>query len=409
MITLQDIVREHMDDTSPYTQHQKNALRQIARCGTPENGEIVMACGSCNQTKRFSASCGNRYCNRCGSHRNAEWLDKRMQDMLPIPHFMVTFTIPEHLRDLFYANQELCYGLLFAKSVETLRAALAVEWGQHVKTGFASFLHTWTQDLRYHPHVHVLVPAGGLSEDEVEWIRPRKKDWLCSYQILSSLFKAKLCDALLSHFKRGMLKWPKTRPLPETSAACKSFLLGKKEIHWRTHTSIPKGGVTGAFDYMARYVFRSAIGNNRLLANKDGQISIAVKNRETGESQKVTLKATEFMHRLAMHILPKGFTRIRWYGILSCARRKIDTAIVRGILNNHQLAISQNGFLEVREKIRQRLASQACPGCGAARMFLRSFRTAWDILKGGGAPSETVAACLGQRWHGKMMMGCSPG
>ena len=136
-----------------------------------------------------------------------------------------------------------------------------------------------------------------------------------------------------------------------------------------------------------------------------------MKDRETGASHRVNLKADEFMRRLVQHILPKGFTRIRWYGILSCARCKIDTAVVRGILNNNKLAISQKGFLEVREKIRQRLASQACPGCGAARMFLRSFRTAWDVLKrevGPGGKTATESMIFGNRWHGKMDLSAPP-
>ena len=139
-----------------------------------------------------------------------------------------------------------------------------------------------------------------------------------------------------------------------------------------------------------------------------------MKDRKTGASHAVNLKADEFMRRLVQHILPKGFTRIRWYGILSCARRKIDSAIVRGILNNNNLANTQKVFFEVHEKIRQRLASQACPGCGAARRFLRSFRTAWDVLKREVGPcrkSATVSRIFGNRWHGKMdffypMAGC---
>lgn len=357
-----------------------------------------MICGNCDSTKKFSASCGSRYCNRCGSHRNAEWLEKRMVDMLPIPHYMVTFTIPDHLRNLFYHNQKLCYGLMFSEGIQALKAALKTEWGEHVQTGFAAFLHTWAQNLSYHPHLHVLVPAGGLSDDDMEWIMPEKKDWLCHFRVISSLFKGKLCDALLHAFDEGKLNWPQNQKVPDSIDACKRFLLGKKNIHWRVNISLPQGGPTGAFDYLARYVFRSAIGNNRILdANKD-HVDIAVKNRETHQIEKVKLTTREFLKRIGYHILPKGFTRVRWFGFLACAKRKLKTSIIRGILHNTQLAISEKGFLKMRKSLRERLASQLCQQCKKVKMKFHHFTTGLQVRM-------RDRTALNSRYHGHIHFG----
>lgn len=360
-----------------------------------------MMCGNCNSTKKLWASCGSRYCNRCGSHRNAEWLEKRMVDMLPIPHYMVTLTIPEHLRNIFYHNQKLCYGLMFSESIQALKDALKTEWGEHVQTGFAAFLHTWAQNLSYHPHVHILVPAGGLSDDEMEWIMPERKDWLCNFRIISSLFKGKLCDALLNAFEKGKLTWPKNQKEPGNREVCRRFLLGQKKIHWRVDISLPQGGPTGAFDYLARYVFRSAIGNNRILdANKD-HVDIAVKDRETHQMKKVKLTTGEFLKRIAYHILPKGFTRVRWYGFLACAKRKLKTSIIRGILQNTQLAISEKGFLKMKKSLRERLASKLCQHCKKVKMTFHHFTSGLQVRARG-------HSALSARYHGKVHLPVAP-
>ena len=209
---------------------------------------------------------------------------------------------------------------------------------------------------------------------------PPKKKWLASFKALSTVFKAKVIESLVWKYSRNKLKLPPTLSFRSTSDF-KRYCQGKREITWRTDVRPPQGGTTGAFDYMARYVFRSAIGNNRLISFHKQVVKFSITDRKTQEKKIVQLTAKDFMQRLAQHILPKGFTRVRWYGILSCARRKIDTALVRGILNNHKLAITRKAFLKLSEALRLRLEQRKCQQCGAEKLHFKSFRTALTIWK----------------------------
>ena len=372
--TLQNIVQTHMGKLGPMSFQQRKALLNISTCGTPEQGEVVMRCNHCDTTQRHWASCGNRHCNRCGHHHNAQWLENQLDNLLPVPHFMVTITIPEHLRVIFRYNQKICYDLLFRCGVDSVHAGMRDKqsWGDHIKIGSAAFLHTWTQDLNYHPHLHMVIPAGGYDPDDQEW-HPIDGKFLGTYQIISTLFKGKLCASLTQSFKKGTLKLPPDRDDFTSADEFKRWLQGKRDIHWRIHVSSPHGGSCGAMDYMARYVNRTAIGNNRILLANDEEVIIQTRDREKQIDRQVRLEPLTFLRRFLAHVLPKGFTRVRWFGWMSCAKRKQSIASIRDILCDASPPVSMKTLTRVICDMNQRLALSRCPVCEQGTMVFSSL------------------------------------
>ena len=278
------------------------AIAAIEQCRTEALGGHVYTCDDCGGTRYSYHSCKNRHCPKCQNEAGQQWLARQQALLLPVPYFMVTFTLPEGLRALARSNQRLVYDVLFqtsAAALQTLAADARFVGGQ---LGFLGVLQTWSRDLTYHPHVHYLVPGGGLSADGQTWLRARNA-FFVHVKPLSRLYRAKFRAALA-----------KTDLLAQVPAS-----VWRQE--WVVHCQ-PVGSGQAALKYLAPYIFRVALSNKRILKLQDGQVTFRYRDSATRRWQSCTLPAEEFIRRFLQHVLPKGFQKVRYYGFFSAGQRQ---------------------------------------------------------------------------------------
>jgi hypothetical protein len=277
------------------------AMRDIERCRTAALGGQVYHCPDCQETIYRYHSCRNRHCPKCQNGKAQEWLASQQDLLLPAPYFMLTFTLPQELRSLARANQHFFYNALFRASADATRKLAADPRFIGGQIGMVGVLHTWGRNLCYHPHVHYLVPCGGLSPDGDTWL-PGNPDFLLPVKALGKIFRAKFRTAL-----------QKTDFFDQIPAA-----VWRQE--WVVHAKSVGDG-RNALKYLAHYVFRVAISNQRILKLENDQVTFCYKDTQTGKIKRCTLAAFEFMRRFLQHVLPKGFVKVRYYGLFSPAWR----------------------------------------------------------------------------------------
>jgi hypothetical protein len=278
----------------------KKVLRDIAACRTGELGMVVYRCADCGTTHALGRSCGNRHCPSCQRDKAEAWLENQTERRLPCPYFLVTFTLPAELREVARAHQRVVYAALFEASSEALRTLAAdPKYVGTDRLGFFGVLHTWGRTLEYHPHVHYVVPGGGLSADGTRWL-PSRADFLVPVQALSILFRAKFRDILR---REGLLE--------RVDASV-------WHRDWVVHSQ-PAGDGRESLRYLAPYVFRVAIGDHRIISCDDGQVTFTYRRVGSNRRRKMTLDAMEFLRRFLQHVLPSGFQKVRSYGFLSPA------------------------------------------------------------------------------------------
>jgi len=274
----------------------RQAMRAIEHCRTPALGGHLYTCPDCGKTLYQYHSCRNRHCPKCQNDKAQQWLAQQQAMLLPVPYFMLTFTLPGALRTLARRQQRLLYHLLFRAAAAAIQL-LARDprfLGGHV--GLIGVLHTWGRNLSYHPHLHFLAPAGALAADGHSW-RPARKDFLLPVKALSKIFRAKFRDALRRE--------PCFADIPAAVW----------EQEWVVHCQ-PVGTGLPALKYLAPYIFRVALSNNRLVRVTDDQVTFRYRTSDTGRTQLCTLGAEEFIHRFLQHVLPKGFVKVRYFGFL---------------------------------------------------------------------------------------------
>lgn len=281
------------------------AVAAVLRCRTAALGGQIYACGPCGQVGLVFHSCHHRACPRCGEPETAAWRDAQRARLLPVPYFLVTFTVPEELRPVFRSHQKAAYSLLFREAAATLQDVAADPRLLGAELGFLGVLHTWTRQLVYHPHIHFLVPGGGLTPDGRRWVNPPSPDYLLPGARLAARFCSRLREAF--------------RAVPELAPAATG-------PHWRKTWVVnvqPAGRGETALDYLAAYVHRTALGSQRILSDDGHRILFRYRDSETNQSQTLSLSPEEFLRRWLQHVLPRGFVRVRHYGWLSpaaCAR-----------------------------------------------------------------------------------------
>ena len=282
---------------------QVRALRDIEACRTAYFGGHLKKCDRCGRKVYAYHSCRNRHCPKCHRDQTERWLQKQRARLLPCRYFLVTVTLPSELRPLARAHQKKLYGLLMSTAATAVQKLCLDPRFLGARIGCLAVLHTWTRALLYHPHVHLLVTAGGLSADRTQWIEPKKSNFLAPEGALAILFRAELCAALK---KAGLLQqvppqvWKK-----KWVVHCKAAGTGRKVL-----------------DYLARYVFRIAIPNSRLEQIDNGQVTFRYRDNRSQKLRRVTLAAVEFMGRFLQHVLPRGCAKVRYYGIWSSSSRK---------------------------------------------------------------------------------------
>ena len=330
----------------PQCPHVRQTLQDLALCRTPALGGHVTQCDHCGEVRYHYHSCGNRSCPQCGGSKRAAWLAKCQADLLPVPYFHVVFTLPHELSALALGNRELLYRLLFDSAKETLLEVAADPKHLGARIGVLMVLHTWGQKLEHHPHVHCVVPGGGLAvpaktsastatvpgDQAPRWVSCRP-NWFLPVRVLGRVFRGKYLAALRAAYQAGQLQFAgSTLPLASPAAWATSIrALYQKD--WVVYAKEPFGGPEQVLKYLTGYTHRVALSNHRLVKLEDGRVTFLWKDYADGCRRKeMTLEAVEFVRRFALHIIPKGLVRIRRYGLLAHRDRGERLALCRSLL-----------------------------------------------------------------------------
>ena len=300
----------------------QRVLRDLAACRTAKLGGHVDACDACGEVRVSYNSCGNRHCPKCQAQQRAKWLESRCQDLLPVPYFHVVFTLPAELAPLALQNQREIYGALFAAAAATLRTIAADPNHLGAQIGFIAVLHTWGQTLVHHPHLHCVIPGGGLSPDAASWISCRA-DFFLPVRVLSHLFRGKMLAALQQRFAAGRLHCHGALAELAEPGRFRTFCLQLRRKRWVVYSKPPFGGPEQVLKYLARYTHRVAIANSRITAADSDSVSFRYRDYARGRRHRVLkLDTVEFLRRFLQHVLPDRFVRIRHYGFLANRARK---------------------------------------------------------------------------------------
>jgi hypothetical protein len=365
-LEVADVIREYGEEFLRQWGHtvspqQRKALHDIGVCRTAALGGHVQECGDC--AYRFIAynSCRNRHCPRCQSAARDEWLTERAKELLPVPYCHVVFTIPQQLAPVTLQNQRVCYGLLFRAVSETLQEIAAEFPRFRAKLGFLAVLHTWSQQLGHHPHVHCVVPAGGLSSDGSRWVACHPKFFLPG-QALSRRFRKKLLAFLRQAFAKGELRFFGQLGDLTEPARFNAWLQNLKKTKWVVYAKPPFGGPEAVLKYLARYTHRVAISSSRLISMESGRVTFRWRDSRHGNrSSTMTLEAVEFIRRFLLHILPAGFVKIRHFGFLANRNRSSALVLCRRLLSTSADAIGSAAILS--RKPNSSVDQHRCPVC----------------------------------------------
>ncbi len=348
-------------------------MSAIERCRTAALGGHALVCSSCAQPQIAYNSCRNRHCPKCQGSAARGWLEARQADLLPVEYYHVVFTLPAPISAIAYTNKERLYALLFDTAAETLRTIAADSRHLGARIGATLVLHTWGSQLTHHPHVHGIVPGGGLALDADRWV-PCKPGFFLPVRVLSRFFRRRFLEELQQLHGRGELRFFGEHTELTDPRRFTEWLAPLRQIEWVVYAKRPFAGPAAVLAYLSRYTHRVAISNSRLIAHDERGVTFRWKDyREKGRTRykTMTLEAHEFLRRFLLHVLPSGFHRIRHYGLLGNAHRKTDLATARELLqvplslpaaqipHDHLHAVQPPVFL--------------CRHCGAAMIILKTF------------------------------------
>ena len=307
-------------------------LAAIERCRTAALGGHRDQCAKCGHQAISYNSCRNRHCPKCQTNAREKWLAKRSADLLPVPYVHVVFTLPHLLAPLAYHNKKLLYDLLLRASAETLLEVAANPKRLGAELGFLSVLHTWGQTLQHHPHVHCVIPAGGLSPDHQRWIHARSGFFL-PVGVLRKVFRGKFTNGLKRLWREKLLWLPGSLNVLQQEKTFRTFLRSLHRKKWVVYSKPPFDGPQHVLQYLARYTHRVAISNHRIVNFAEGKVSFRWKDYAHGSQQRVmTLDAHEFLRRFLQHVLPRRFVRIRSFGFLANRQRTASLALCCALL-----------------------------------------------------------------------------
>jgi hypothetical protein len=318
-LELADIFRQHgpaYRQAHDLPWHQQALMQAIEECRTPALGGVVEWCDHCQYTHIQYRSCRNRHCPKCQGLARAHWLQQRQAELLPVEYFHVVFTVPEAIAAIAFYNKAVVYDLLFRATAQTLLEIAADPQRLGVEIGFFAVLHSWGQNLHFHPHLHCVVPGGGLSPGADRWIHARPR-FLLPVRVLSARFRRLFLQALEQAYAAGQLQFFGELAGLSDPAAFARYLAPLKKSKWVVYAKAPLGGPQQVLEYLGRYTHRVAISNSRLRALEDGQVTFEWKDYRDGQTKSMTVSAEEFIRRFLLHALPPGFQRIRYYGFLA--------------------------------------------------------------------------------------------
>jgi hypothetical protein len=351
---------------------QLKVMSAIESCRTAALGGHVARCEECAHSQISYNSCRNRHCPKCQGAAAKQWLAAREADLLPVPYYHVVFTLPAAIADIAFQNKTIVYDLLFKASSETLVTIAADPKHLGARVGITSVLHTWGSAMTHHPHVHMIVPGGGISLDGERWVACRPGFFL-PVRVLSRLFRRLFLERLIAAHKAGHLKFFGNHAALADPQALAEYLAPLRRTQWVVYAKRPFGGPQAVLAYLSRYTHRVAIANSRLIACDRTGVSFRWKDyrAEGRDRQKVmTLATAEFIRRFLIHVLPHGFHRIRHYGLLASSTRADNIAKARRLLD---VPAEQHQAGDDRRAEDAEL-SHPCPCCGGRMVIIETFQ-----------------------------------
>jgi len=381
LFEVADIIRSHGNsfiekNRSWLTWLQLRVLIAIEHCRTAALGGHLDRCCRCGYEATSFNSCRSRHCPKCQTNARNQWLADRNQELLPVNYVHVVFTIPHELSWLALHNKRVVYDLLFRSSAATLLEIAADPKHLGAEIGFLSVLHTWGQNLQMHPHIHCVIPSGGLSPDQQRWIKPRYPFFL-PVKVLSRVFRGKFIAGLKHAFRDGKLLFPGNMKRLAEQKAFHAFLRPLFRHDWVVYAKRPFGGPEHVLHYLARYTHRVAISNHRIVHFADGKVTFRWKDYAHKSKQRLmTVTAEEFLRRFLLHSLPRGFVRIRFCGFLANRRRGTLLPVCKRLLGAASL---QNSTTPDASEPRSP-GAWLCPQCGGA-MVLMERLTPHQVLR----------------------------
>ncbi len=374
VIEVSDIFRENLDKIGKISPEKWKVVNAIISCRTARLGGHVYECDNCGHEIISYNSCRNRHCPKCQGLARAKWLDNRMKELLPVEYFHVVFTIPDILNRTALCNKEVVYNILFRAVKETLLEASLNPKNIGARIGFLAILHTWGQNLLDHPHIHCVVPGGGLSDDGSSWISS-KSGFLISVKVLKKLFRGKFLDYLKRAFQDHKLHFYGENKELEIPKHFQKLIDQAYAKEWVVYAKKPFSGPKQVLQYLGKYTHRVAISNHRIIDVKDDRVIFKWRDYKDGNTMKtMSVSVAEFMRRFLLHVIPKRFVRIRFYGLLSNRNKKEMLIKCRELLYETTsddetaeknpdteesliVGISENDYL-------------VCPECQKGKMFI---------------------------------------
>jgi len=348
---------------------QRRVVEDIMACRTAALGGHLKQCDQCGYQQIAYNSCRNRHCAKCQAAARAEWMQARADELLPVEYFHVVFTLPEQLSALALQNKRVIYDLLFRATSETLLEIAADPKRLGAGIGFFCLLHTWGQTLRHHPHLHCVVPGGGLSADHTQWVACRKGFFL-PVKVLSRLFRGKFIAYLSKAREDNQLTYAGLLSHLAEVNEFNSWLRELWQVEWVVYAKPPFGGPPQVLKYLARYTHRVAISNGRLLELNDGRVTFSYKDyTASSEIKTMTLETQEFARRFLLHVLPRGFVRVRYYGFLANCCRTEKLALCRRLLSEEKPE-PPSGAAAPQDDLQRdsTIVRKICPHCGNGKM-----------------------------------------
>jgi hypothetical protein len=351
---------------------QLKVMSSIEACRTEALGGHVAACTKCDHQHIAYKYCKNRHCPKCQGPAARDWMAARAEDLLPVEYFHVVFTVPAEIARIAYWNKKAVYGLLFKASAQTVMTIAADPKRLDARVGMTSVLHTWGSALTHHPHIHMIVPGGGLSPRGNRWVAC-KPGFFLHVRVLSRHFRRLFIEGLLALHRAGELAFFADLPGLSEPQAFAAYLAPMRKIEWVVYAKPPFGGPEAVLAYLSRYTHRVAISNSRLISADANTVAFQWKDYriKNGDKQKAMRLATpEFIRRFLIHVLPDRFHRIRHYGLLASSGRKANIAKVRKLLGAQ--TAKQDDPLAA--KVNPLTLREPCPDCGAAMRIIETFR-----------------------------------
>ena len=349
---------------------ERRAMSAIELCRTAELGGHTEVCTACGLVRHAYNSCRNRHCPKCQGQARIEWLAARQGELLPVEYFHVVFTMPAPVAEIAFQNKAKVYGILFKAAAETLRTVAADPKHLGAEIGVVAVLHTWGQNLHHHPHLHCVIPGGGISLDGSHWLSCRPGFFL-PVRVLSRLFRRLFLQDLQAAFDKGELRFSGSLTELVHPAAFAERLKEARRVEWVVYAKPPFGGPERMLAYLGRYTHRVAIANSRLVSLEEDRVSFRWKDYRHHDKTKVmSLHTFEFIRRFLLHTLPDGFHRIRHYGFLANGHRAQKLALCRKLLAVVPNAASRASSQDACEPRQPATSLHTCPCCGGVMVAL---------------------------------------